>query len=1000
MRLRTLLHAVIALLVCGAALAQSTGSISGTITASDGSALPGVTVEARSSVLPQPRVTTTEATGEYRLPALVPGSYQVQFTLAGMQTVTRRAQVQLGQNTILNASLGIAGVAESITVTAEASLVDPASTELKSGLGSAEIQSLPVGQQYRDLIKLVPGVMITQDETRGPSAGGSGQDNVYQFDGVNVSLPQYGTLAAEPSAHDVAQLSVLKGGAKARDFNRAGGFTVDTVSKSGTNKFTGQVGYQILTSGLTAEPKERFNLQYDEDRTWTEANLGGPILADRLYFYGSYYRPTRSRDNRANLYGPLPEYESTRNEGFGKLTYSPTQNILLNASYRDSGRRDTGSLFAPSAASTTGSGVKIDQSIGIFEASWILTPRSLFTAKFNDFDYLTESLPDFTANTTVSTALGTQLDLNNLDTIGLLNVPLANTSNTAANAFRQRYIDQFGYIENGVRKGGGSVGFDTTFDRDDFFRTSWQVGYDHTLGSRMTHDLHAGYQRFKDAEELERGTNGWGSISVIGGSTNCPSTTACAGKPIFFQASFQQQSAGIPPIKSSIQSENIEFNDTIRWGNWSFNAGVLASHDTYYGQGLRATDNLAGFVAEVGSKYKMYDIPFEKMIQPRLGATWAYNGTDTVYTSFAIYNPPASSLPRAASWDRNLRQTIQAYFDESGKLIGIDPVRGSSGKLFVSDDMKPRTVREYMVGTAQQLTGRWSARVYGRYRNTDHFWEDTNNSARVDCGARTSDLAKAPELCNPPSGVKREDYIPDLNDRRRAIGGGSLSGSTYVIADLDGAFTKYYEATLESDWRGEKTFLRGTYTWSHYYGNFDQDGSTGCGSPPTPGAPCDDQNTFIGSSNIADGPGRQMWDRKYGDLHGDRRHLLKVYGSYAFPWNGSVGAFAVYQSGQPWEAWDRNVYAPLIGTSTSDTIRYAEQAGSRRTPAHYQFDFNYLQDIPLRGPFDVQLQADVFNVLNKQTPRKFQPSRNSALFGQPNLYFAPRRIQLAARVRF
>ena len=61
--------------------AQQTGSVSGTVTASDGSALPGVTVEARSDVLPQPRVTLTDGTGMYRLPALVPGTYRVQFSL-------------------------------------------------------------------------------------------------------------------------------------------------------------------------------------------------------------------------------------------------------------------------------------------------------------------------------------------------------------------------------------------------------------------------------------------------------------------------------------------------------------------------------------------------------------------------------------------------------------------------------------------------------------------------------------------------------------------------------------------------------------------------------------------------------------------------------------------------------------------------------------------------------------------------------------------------------
>ena len=83
----------------------------------------------------------------------------------------------------------------------------------------------------------------------------------------------------------------------------------------------------------------------------------------------------------------------------------------------------------------------------------------------------------------------------------------------------------------------------------------------------------------------------------------------------------------------------------------------------------------------------MYDIPFSKMIQPRLGATWAYNGNDTVYASYARYNPAASSLPRAASWDRNLVSTIiDIYFDASGVLFGVD-----AGRLVVGQALRRRT---------------------------------------------------------------------------------------------------------------------------------------------------------------------------------------------------------------------------------------------------------------------------------------------------------------------
>src|SRR5437773_10968502 len=163
MHLRRLVISLILVLAVTGAFAQQTGSISGRVLATDGSALPGVTVEGRSAQLPQPRVTTTDVNGDYRLPALIPGTYTLTFTLAGMQTVTRNANVLLGQNTTADVKLGVQGVSESITVTAQAGLVEKSSTALQSGLSEQQISGLPLTQNYADLETLVPGVTYTQD---------------------------------------------------------------------------------------------------------------------------------------------------------------------------------------------------------------------------------------------------------------------------------------------------------------------------------------------------------------------------------------------------------------------------------------------------------------------------------------------------------------------------------------------------------------------------------------------------------------------------------------------------------------------------------------------------------------------------------------------------------------------------------------------------------------------------------------------------------------------
>jgi hypothetical protein len=306
-------------------------------------------------------------------------------------------------------------------------------------------------------------------------------------------------------------------------------------------------------------------------------------------------------------------------------------------------------------------------------------------------------------------------------------------------------------------------------------------------------------------------------------------------------------------------------------------------------------------------------------------------------------------------------------------LFGTQSVGSSTGKLFV-EDMTPRRIDEYLVGTARQIAPRVTGRAYYRYREGSHFWEDTNNNART--------------TLNPPAGIPRELYIANLANQLAQIGTGG-SAASYVIAELDGAYTKYHEVTLEAEYRTRKAFVRGSYTWSHYYGNFDQDSS----------AVTNDANIFIGSSNIADGAGRQLWNFRDGDLRGDRPHMVKIYGYYSLDWNATAGAYLVGQSGQPWESWSFEPYSSLT-TSTSDTARFSEPAGARRTVAHWQLDLNYTQNIRLGGRLNLQIAADLFNVNNRQTGYNFQPAVHDSAFNTPRDYFDPRRFQLAARLRF
>ena len=89
-----------------------------------------------------------------------------------MQPATREADVQLGRETPIEVKLDPKTVTETVTVTAESSMVDRTSPTLTNGLSADQMKGLPIGQDYRDLIRFIPGVQDTPDTTRGPSAGG------------------------------------------------------------------------------------------------------------------------------------------------------------------------------------------------------------------------------------------------------------------------------------------------------------------------------------------------------------------------------------------------------------------------------------------------------------------------------------------------------------------------------------------------------------------------------------------------------------------------------------------------------------------------------------------------------------------------------------------------------------------------------------------------------------------------------------------------------------
>jgi len=981
---------VASILVSGSAFAQQSGGIRGTVSIEAAGATPvGIMVTAESEVMPRPRSATVRADGSFALSALLPGQYTLTFSNA--QGVLRKVDVEvlLDQTSIADVAIAATRPEELQTVRIVATgLTREGNASLANSLGSKQVERLPVGQQYRDLLKLIPGVQYSENSVLGPSAGGSGVDNKYGFDGIDVSLPLFGNLASEPSTHDVENVSMERGGAKAIGFNRAGGFAINTTSKSGTNDFKGTVEYKIQPKSMVAKKRGIVSSSdYTLDQSWVNVGVGGPVVEDSLFFYASYYRPELTEQNSSSVYGRVKDGETVRNEYFGKLTWAPIDNILLNLSLRGSDRDSFGAVTvgASSADSLTRSATS-EQNILSLEGSWLISESTTLAARLGSFELVTTEVPDTLFGFTGVARAGQKLNLSNLTQMGQFSVPLLRTTGTAAsqalfNPTAQSLINQYGFTNSaGVKAGGGVVGGWNQLNFQSFYRDTAEATLDTKAEiGNVSHSLHFGIKFSEISEELIRTSNGWGSISYLGG-------TLAAVPTAFFQATFldpptDSSGASIfsPKIVSSSKSVNLEINDEFSIGDFDYNLGVLVSEDVYYGQGLRrSADRISGFTQAPGNKYEMYRVGWEDMLQPRLGVTWRYSDDATVFANFAQYHPEASSLARAASWDRNnLGRFVDARFDINGNFITSTLRAGSSGKVF-AEDLKPRRVDEITFGATKALRNGLSLRGHLRYREGSHFWEDMPNNARL----QTYAVNGVSGVGGAPTDIRAKGlYVPYLPAIQSEIG-----GSSFVIAEVDGAFTKYYEASFEAEWQGERTFFNASYTWSQYRGNFDQDNTN----------QTTDANTFIGSSNYADGPGQYVWDNKRGTLSGERPHIFKAYGYYTTNWKANIGAFLVAQSGKPWEPWSGTFYGQTPFLSTA----YAEAAGSRRSPSHWQLDLNYTQDLKIGSMPLVKFRADLFNVLDKQTGYNFDPYDTNAFFGQPRSFYLPRRLQLSVRVDF
>src|SRR5262245_1266925 len=298
----------------GSAWAQATAQISGVVHDQSGAVLPGVELTGTQTETGISRSTISNETGSYILSNMPIGPYRLEASLPGFRTFVQTGIVlQVNSNPSINPVLEVGQVTEQVEVQANVAQVETRSTAVGQVIENQRILELPLnGRQVTDLITL-SGAAVQTGTSNGPGsmpggvqisiAGGLAFGVGYSLDGAMHSDPYSGSNHPMPFPDALQEFKVEPGGSAANTGMRSGG-AVNAVTKSGTNEYHGDVFEFVRNYKFNA--RNFFALKRDSlKRNQYGGTLGGPILKNRLFFFGGY-QGTKTRSDPGTTISFVP----------------------------------------------------------------------------------------------------------------------------------------------------------------------------------------------------------------------------------------------------------------------------------------------------------------------------------------------------------------------------------------------------------------------------------------------------------------------------------------------------------------------------------------------------------------------------------------------------------------------------------------------------------------------------------------------------------------------
>jgi hypothetical protein len=925
--------------------ASSTGTIQGRVADAQGGVLPGVTVTATSPALLGQQTAVTSETGNYRFPAVPPGTYTLTFELPGFNIVKREGiQIALGFTANINVELSVATLQETVTVTGESPVIDTTATRVVQNFKLEQLQSLPNGRDMWSLLAVTPAVQMARIDVGGNRAGTQTDYRAYGQTGqVRVLIEGINTTEGTGGAgfyFDYSSLEEVFLGTSGQSAEMPNpGVQSQFIAKSGGNQFSGEYYLDWYNNTLqgsnipdeytapTAFRNNPIRAHSNEiDRYYdTAINVGGPIKRDKLWWFGTY----RTQFNA--IQQPNFRFDKTFDtklwNAVGKGTYQLNQNHKFIGYYQwgqkiQPNRLPFGTYTYLSESPTN----RQDSGSWVYKAEWngTVSDKLYVEARYGDFGYY---FPQITNGT-----------------------------------------EDYFWRDSGTLEILGSHQKNQN-DRD---RKQWTGAATYFL------DTTRGSHTIKLGGEVLRELQWFGVLQGVGGNIEHVYSNGASSQVIFRIPTATQvgglkdNDEGHLTTENALNQESLFINDTWSIGRLTLNGGLRWDH---YKGWLPEQNQLGATVGPVVLQSKTFaeqDLYSWNLVAPRVGVVFDLtgDGKTVLKGNYGLYwHNPGVGVSSDANPNTGTKSATYGWNDingdrrwQPGEETALQTA-SLEGSIQLDPNIKAPYTHEAAGWFERQLTDVIGVRTGFVYKTEDDLIARYQPGRGIEIYEQFGIPFQFVDIGVDGVRGTSDDRTLNLTGLPSANAAARFPATQIVMNLPQFARYKTFEASMTKRYGNRwSAQIGGAYTWMR---DFPSD------FPQTPDQP-----------GVQD---RSVWN-------------FKASGSYDAPYGIRVSPVLRHQSGVNY-ARELTVAAPagILFAGNNNNRIYAEPANANREDNIWVFDVRAEKTVSLTNRLRTRLFLDLFNITNSHASETISRATGTG-YQRPSAILAPFTARLGFRL--